>query len=264
MMGSGIQIALAQMDVRLGDPQSNFERVLEVVAEAAGRSCDLVLLPELWSTGYDLSRWESHADTFGEGMFARLSELALEYKTAIGGSILERRNGRAYNTFVLFGPDGASWGIYRKIHLFRLMDEHLWLAPGEEFGLATTPWGPVGLAVCYDLRFPEMFRHYAVAGAGLVLLVAEWPAERIHHWRTLVQARAIENQLFVAAVNRVGRSAAELFGGQSLIVDPWGNIRAEGDAAEQTISTQIDLSEVTEVRSRIPVLDDRRPEIYSR
>lgn len=258
-----LTISLGQMDVVLGQPAANFERVREWTREAARRGSALVLFPELWSTSYDYEAVDRLAEPLGEGLFAQLSELARENHIAIGGSVLEKQDGRVYNTFALHGGDGSLQAAYRKVHLFRLMDEDKWLAPGDRLELVETDWGMTGLGICYDLRFPEMFRRYALGGARLVLLPAEWPAVRTYHWQTLLRARAIENQMFVAACNRVGELRGEPFGGRSAVIDPWGEPLVEGGANESLLTTEIDLSKVDEARGRIKVFEDRRPDVYS-
>jgi predicted amidohydrolase len=257
-----LNLSLGQMHVHLGEPEKNFERVRAWTIEAARRGSALALFPELWSTGYDLENWPAHAAPLGEKMFARVSALAREQCIALGGSILEAREGRAYNTFVLFDSAGQQIADYRKTHLFRLMDEDKWLAPGEKLELVETEWGMTGLGICYDLRFPELFRKYALGGARLMLLPAEWPSRRAYHWQTLLRARAIENQMFVAGCNRVGESRGEHFGGGSAVIDPWGEAVVEGGGAETLLTAEIDLGMVDEVRQRIPVFKDRRPDVY--
>lgn len=262
------KLTLAQMDIQFGDPESNYEHAASLIARAAQAGSQLVLLPELWSTGYDLPNWAQLASPLEEGMFARLGKLAVRHKIAVGGSLLEALDGRAYNTFVLYNASGRLAGCYRKVHLFRLMDEHLWLHPGDRLTLCPLDLPgldqplQVGLAICYDLRFPEIFRRYALEGASLILLPAEWPAPRIQHWNTLVQARAIENQVFMAAVNRTGHSPSDLFGGNSLTVGPGGEILAQGGESEALLTCIIDLDRVAEVRRTIPIMADRRPEVY--
>jgi len=257
-----LTLSLGQMDVKLGEPETNLARVSAWTAEAARRGSALVLFPELWSTGYDLENWQRHASPPGQGMFPRLAALAREHHIALGGSVLEVRDGKAYNAFALFDATGALNATYRKTHLFRLMDEEKWLAPGEKLELVEADWGLTGLGVCYDLRFPEFFRNYALRGARLVLLPAEWPARRAYHWQTLLRARAIENQMFLAGCNRVGESKGEVFGGGSAVIDPWGEAVVEGGSGETLLTAEIDLDQVDSVRNRIPVFKDRRPEIY--
>jgi len=257
-----LNLSLGQMNVQLGEPEANLARVSAWTAEAARRGSALVLFPELWSTGYDLENWQRHASPPGQGMFPRLAGLAREHHIALGGSVLEVRDGKAYNAFALFDAEGALSATYRKTHLFRLMDEEKWLAPGEGLEMVEAEWGLTGLGVCYDLRFPELFRHYALRGARLVLLPAEWPARRAYHWQTLLRARAIENQMFLAGCNRVGESKGEVFGGGSAVIDPWGEAVVEGGSSEALLTAEIDLDMVDAVRQRIPVFNDRRPEIY--
>jgi predicted amidohydrolase len=124
------------------------------------------------------------------------------------------------------------------------------------------PWGATSIAICYDLRFPELFRRYAVEGAKLMMIPAEWPLERIEHWKALLVARAIENQCYIAATNAAGQTGNTVFGGHSMIVDPWGKIIVAGGESPAMLTAEIELDVVDEVRDRIPVLRDRRPELY--
>jgi predicted amidohydrolase len=258
-----LNLSLGQMHLHLGEPERNFERVRAWAAEAARRGSQLVVFPELWPTAYDLENWPRHADPLGEGMFARLSALARDQRLAIASSVLEAKDGRAYNTLALYGADGGLQGLYRKVHLVPMLDEPKWLAAGGELAVVEAEWGLSGLGVCYDLRFPEMWRRYALAGARLFLLPAEWPSRRASHWRTLLRARAIENQVFIAACNRVGESKGEVFAGRSAVIDPWGEPVAEaGGEAEVLLTAEIDLGKADEIRARIPVFKDRRPDLY--
>jgi omega-amidase len=258
-----LTVSLAQFDIALGDPATNLARVERWLAEAARRGSDLIVLPELWSTGYDLERAAELSSPLTAGLAARVAALAAEHKTWIAGSILAfDEQGNPANTAILVDSKGETVGIYRKIHLIGLMDEDKHLAPGQALSLVETPWGIVGQGICYDLRFPEFFRAYALAGALLVLLPSEWPAARIDHWRTLLRARAIENQIYVVATNRVGEDRANTFGGRSAIIDPWGETVVEAGSGEVLLTATIDLELVASIRQRIPVFDDRRPDLY--
>jgi predicted amidohydrolase len=148
------------------------------------------------------------------------------------------------------------------VHLYRLMKEDLCLTAGAQTTIVELPWAPAGLAICYDLRFPELFRKYALAGARMVILPAEWPRPRLAHWRTLLRARAIENQMYVIACNRVGGTSGDQFPGHSAIVDPWGRAIVEGGEDEEVLTAEINLDEVTSFRKLIPVFEDRRPDLY--
>ena len=258
-----VSISLGQMHIKLGRVEDNLETAEGLIADAARQGSDLILLPELWSTGYDLENAADYADALGGGMFAQISELASQHRIAVCGSILERRNGQVMNCASWHAADGEILAVYRKIHLFRLFDEHKWLGEGETPVALDAPWGTTGLAICYDLRFPELFRRYAVAdGAKLIVVCAEWPAARVEHWRSLLIARAIENQCFVAATNACGETGSTAFGGCSMIIDPWGAVIAEADDTAGLLSAQIDLALVDRVRRTIPVFEDRRPDAY--
>lgn len=259
-----ITVAIGQMDIALGDPEANLKTVQRLAAEAAEQHADLLLLPELWGSGYDLERAEELADELNTGLFAAVASLARHYNMAICGSLLEwdAETGRAYNTATLYDSEGNLRGSYRKVHLIGLMDEDRYLGAGESAAVHELPWGQGALAICYDLRFPELFRRYALDGAQIVLLPSEWPEPRIEHWRTLLRARAIENQCFVVACNRVGSDRANTFGGRSAAIDPRGNVLIEAGDQAELITATLDLDLIEEVRRFLPIFADRRPEVY--
>jgi predicted amidohydrolase len=257
-----ISISLAQMHIELAQPDANLETAIGFVKQASASRSDLILFPELWSSGYDLKNAERYIPV-NASVLEVLSELAVSENIAIGGSLLEKIAGQFYNTFYLIGQDGQVLAKYSKIHLFRLMNEDRWLQGGRQAQVANFPWGAAGMAICYDLRFPELFRHYALQNAKLICLPSEWPSVRIQHWQVLLQARAIENQIFVAAVNSVGQTGKETFGGASAIISPWGEALAEGNCQDESLlSAEIDFDEVERVRQTIPIFQDRRPELY--
>ena len=257
-----LTIALAQMDVPPGQPEVNLGRARDFAIQAREAGADLLLLPELWLHGYDLERAEEWAAPLGEGGFAHMAGLARESGLHLAGTLLERHDGGVSNTAVLYAPDGTLLGSYRKIHLFRLMQEPRYLVPGDHATLCPTPWGPVGLAICYDMRFPELFRAMALAGAVLFLVPAQWPVRRVEAWFLLARARAAENELFVAACNRVGSDGQVTFPGRSCLVDPWGNTLVEGDSNERLLIAHADMQEVRKTRRYLTVYEDRRPEAY--
>ena len=258
-----LTISLGQLDIVLGDPTANLDTVRTMVAEASRRGSDIIVFPELWSTGYDLENVDIHATPINEGVFVDLIYLAQQYDIHILGSALSvLGEGKYGNTAVLLDPNGEMIGIYSKTHLFRLMSEEKYLTAGDSLTLSDTPWGKAGLAICYDLRFPEIFRHYALGGAKMVFIPAEWPKPRLAHWQTLLRARAIENQMYIIACNRVGESKEDSFFGHSCIIDPWGEIVIEGGESSMLLTATIDTAKVDEVRAKIPVFADRRPDLY--
>jgi omega-amidase len=263
-----LTIALAQMNVTLGQPKVNCERAASLIARARRLGSDLVILPELFSTGYDLENVGSHASVLTgrarrANWFGRFGALAKANGVWLTGTLLEAQaDGRYYNCMPLYNHEGSLVAAYRKIHLFRLMEEEQYLAPGQDTSLIDLPWGRAGLAICYDLRFPELFRRYAVFGAQLVIVPAQWPSAREDHWRTLLRARAIENQCYVAGCNRVGTSKDTTFCGRSAVIDPWGRTLVEGGNDEELLTVTVDLEDVDTARHQIPVFGDRRPELY--
>jgi len=258
-----LSISLGQMRIKLARVEDNLVNAERMIAEAAARNSQLTILPELWSTGYDLENAGDYADELDAGMFAQISQLARENSMAVFGSILERRGDQYMNCAAYYDRAGGLASVYRKIHLFRLFDEHLWLGEGDAPATLDAPWGTAGLSICYDLRFPELFRRYAVDhGAKLLLICAEWPLIRVEHWRALIIARAIENQCFVAAANSCGETGGTVFAGHSMIVDPWGNVIVEAGEDEALLTAKIDLDEVDRVRRAIPIFEDRRPDAY--
>ncbi len=257
-----LNITLAQMHIELGDARKNTASMQKLAAEAARRGSHLVVFPELFSTGYALEHAGELASQLNAGTFTQMSSTAVESKISIVGSILEKRGVEITNSAPFFASNGRMMGVYRKLHLFRQMDEDKYLAPGPSPLVLDLPWGSTALAICYDLRFPELFRRYATDGAKMVILPAEWPLERIAHWRVLLQARAIENQCYIIACNAAGQIGATVFGGHSMIVDPWGNILIEGGEDAMLLTAEIELERVEAVRASMTVLEDRRTDVY--
>ncbi|WP_206109169.1 carbon-nitrogen family hydrolase [Paenibacillus sp. HB172176] len=264
-MTGTLRIALLQMDVEAGFPERNFaklEQLLEKAVQSEPKP-DVLMFPEMWNTGYALTQIEELADEQGRRTIAFLSRFAEEHEVyIIGGSIAEKREDGVYNTIYAFDRRGGKIGEYSKIHLFRLMEEEKYLQAGGKPGELKLEGEQAGMMICYDIRFPELSRKLALQGAKLLFVPAEWPNPRLHHWRTLLTARAIENQMYVIACNRMGQSGETSFFGHSLVIDPWGEIVAEAGEEETILYADIDLSLVDQVRTRIPVFEDRRPSLY--
>jgi predicted amidohydrolase len=194
-----------------------------------------------------------------------MAELAQTHGLYVAGTALEHNpGGRPFNTAALYGPDGSCLGSYRKVHLWAPLGEVEHMTPGDRLPALELPWGPVAMAICYDLRFPELWRRLADAGAQLVLIPAEWPIRRVEHWRLLLRARAVENQIYVAGCNRAGMGPDGEFGGHSAVVDPWARVLVEGNAEPGLFIATIEMDEVTQARQTFPFLADRRPEVYGR
>ncbi len=260
---SKMTISIAQIHIAPGDVARNFETFRTMTAEAAQRGSDLVVFPELWSTGYVLQQALEYASEAGSGMFTQIADLAAEHRIAITGSILEKRGTQVWNSAPYFNADGQMLGIYSKLHLFRLFNEEKYLQAGTEPLALNLPFATAGMAICYDLRFPELFRLYSTRDhASMMIIPAEWPRTRVEHWRALLIARAIENQSYVIACNNAGESDGVIFGGHSMIVDPWGRIVAEAGDEPALVTAEIELDTIAEARAKIPVFQDRRTDIY--
>lgn len=265
-MTKKFNIALLQMDIMIGKPDENFKRCVELLDEAiiASPKPDLIMLPEMWNTGYALEEIHELADEQGARTKTLFSEFCRKHRVyVIAGSISEKMDKEVRNTTYVFDRGGSVIGDYSKIHLFRLMDEEKYLTSGQTLGRCQIEGQDAGLMICYDIRFPELTRTLALEGAKILFVPAQWPMPRVHHWRTLLLARAIENQMFVVACNRVGTSRETGFFGHSMIIDPWGGILAEGGEAEEIVRAEINLDQVDKVRSTIPIFEDRRPSLYN-
>jgi len=254
----GLVVSLGQMDVAFGCPEDNLKKVREMAAQAASRRSQVLVLPELWTTGYDLERAERYASSTTEGLFKELAQVAEEHGLYIAGSSLSAREGNFFNTATIFSPAGQLVGRYDKLHLFPPMEEPAYLTAGKERPVFDLPWGRCALAICYDLRFPELFLHYALKGAEMVFIPAEWPRPRLLHWQTLLRARSIENQCFIVGCNRVGEAKGFSFFGHSAMYGPRGELVVEGGEREMLLTAEIDLAEVAAARRELAVLEARR------
>jgi omega-amidase len=259
-----MKTALIQMDIALGDVEANRCKARSFIAQGLDRGAELFVLPELWTTGYALKEIHRLAEPADGQTVCMLQQIARENRIEIiTGSIAELRNGKVFNTAYAIGRNGGILAQYSKIHLIGLMAEDRYLSPGKEKCLFDLSLGKAGMIICYDLRFTELPRALALQGCQALFIPAEWPSARGRHWQALTIARAIENQMFVIAVNRVGSDPDNAFFGHSMIVNPWGEILIEGaETEEELLVTDVDFAAVADIRKRIPVFADRRPECY--
>jgi len=259
-----VSVALLQLEVSSAEsPDARVARVLNLIPEAAANA-EFLVLPELWHVGaFDLDAIRTHAQSILGPLARQLGAAARAQGVWLhAGSIAERDDsGRLFNTSLLFAPSGDLIARYRKIHLFGFASgESAVMSAGEELVLTQTDLGRTGLSTCYDLRFPELFRALGAQGAESVVVTSGWPHSRIEHWRVLVRARAIENQCWVIACNQVGTQNGPdgpmMLGGLSQIVDPLGEVVAQGGAEECLVFGSVDVTSVREVRDSFPVLRD--------
>jgi predicted amidohydrolase len=256
-----MKLALVQFEPEAGTA-ANVETAASYVEAAATDGADLVLLPEIWNVGYfAFDAYEAEAEPIDGPTATRMGELAAEHGIHLhAGSIVERgEDGDLYNTSLLFGPDGSLLDVYRKMHLFGYeSEESKLLTPGERVVTVDTEFGTVGMTTCYDLRFPELYRALRDDGADLFLITSAWPQARLDHWRLLNRARAVEEQVFLAAANLTGTNGGVELGGNSLLVDPWGVPRANAGGEAGVTTATVDLDAIERVREEFPALGDRR------
>ena len=267
-----MKVACLQMNSQ-DDKAANLAAAEELVRRAAVGGARLVVLPETWTFKGGHAALAGAAEALDGPCNTVLAGLAAQLDLSIlAGSIYERREGsdRLANSSVLFGPSGAPLAVYRKIHLFdavaggKTYRESDDLEAGDEVVTAQVDGVTVGLSICYDLRFPELYRALALRGARVLLVPSAFTAATGRaHWEVLLRARAIENGCFVAAAGQWGLYAGDrLSFGHSMIVDPWGTVLAEAPDGVGLCVAELDLSVVDRVREQLPVLDHRRADVY--
>ena len=256
-----VTVALIQLNCTSADPvYQRVTRALGLVAKAAAKA-QFVVLPELWHVGaFDIEAAREHAQVIDGPLITDLGALAKQHAIWLhGGSFCEEADGSYFNTSVLFSPEGDLRATYRKIHFFGFEGgETTLMSAGSELVVVDTPLGPTGLATCYDLRFPELFRALTEGGATAFVVTSGWPTPRIEHWDVLTQARAIENQAWLIACNEVGDQPGTTLGGHSCVIDPKGAVVARGGGDEEIIYVEIDPETPKAWRSQFPVLRDIR------
>lgn len=253
------------MDMVLGCPEENFAHAAKLIKQAMADRPDVLVLPETWNTGYfpkeDL---ESLCDRDGQRVKAEIGRLAKEFSVNIvAGSVSNLRDGKVYNTCMVFDREGDHIASYDKTHLFSPMGEDRYYTPGDHLCRFTLDGVSCGIIICYDIRFPELTRTLTVPGLDVLFVVNQWPKERMFHLRSLAVARAIENQMFVVYCNSCGAANGTQYGGNSAVIDPWGATVALAGESEQILTADADLSVLQNIRNSIHVFRDRCPELYT-
>jgi predicted amidohydrolase len=254
-----MQVASVQLSVVENNKSATIDKAVESILRARG--ADLIVLPELWNIGFmSFDRYVPEAEDRSGPTLAALRDVARELSAHIHtGSFVEKEGERHFNSSYLLSPQGEILANYRKIHLFGYKSKEAQILDhGHEVVVADTSLGKLGLATCYDLRFPELFRRMVEKGAELFLICSAWPYPRLEHWIMLNRVRALENQCFLVSANSVGMNGSSQFVGHSMMVNPWGIILASGGDEEVVIRGECDLDEVKSARERFPALADRQ------
>ena len=257
---STIQAAAIQFNVQQGDVDANLEYVRAALKRTSDAGAQLAVLPEMWSSGFAYKTLNELALRTSD-IVAELLELSRNLRLVIVGSMPEPNGDKVFNTINVI-DNGRLAGIYRKMHLFSLLGEDRAFSSGDGWLLAETSLGKIGVIICYDLRFPELSRRLALEGARVICVPAQWPKPRQEHWRTLLRARAIENQLYVVSCNACGVIGKLDFFGMSMIIDYKGEVLADAGEDQLEIVAPLDMLKMAEWRAQIPCFNDRRPDVY--
>ncbi len=248
-----------QWDIAWENKQANFEKVRSLLKEAAPEKNSLVVLPEMFATGFSMNA-EKIAEGAGQETEQFLSNTAKEFKVCLlGGAAMRGRDGRARNKALVFSPSGELLGFYAKMQPFVPGGEAEHYTAGEK--VAAFRWADFIISpfICYDIRFPEIFREAAAKQRPeLFVIIASFPDKRISHWQPLLKARAIENQAYVVGVNRIGKDPYHAYNGQSAIFGPHGELMADAGDREGCIRAELDLAGLRKYREALPFLGDMR------
>jgi predicted amidohydrolase len=249
-----ITFSIVQINCGVNQFESNFLKINNFLEKLPITESHLVVLPELWSSGFTDKLSLAHYKNIE--IIESLLSIANSRNLLIAGSYIIHENDHYYNQLKVIGPGNKELTKYNKNHLFPQMQETQFFTKGDELSILEI-WGiKIGMAICYDLRFPELFRNYAANKAEICILPAQWPEKRIDHFKTLLQARAIENQMFMISSNVCGKIENTIFGGHSSIIDHMGKIRAKIIDNESSTTLQIRIEDLQQWRKDFPVLID--------
>lgn len=271
-MDKSFKMALCQMKV-VDNRDENVKKAVKLVNKSAGKGADLVVLPEMFNCPYDNSKFPEYAEEPSASQSLKdLSHAVRDNQIhLVAGSIPESNNGKIFNTSFVFNPQGEIIGSHRKIHLFDIdmpnaitFQESNTLAPGDEITIIETDLARIGVAICYDIRFPELIRLMALEGVELLVVPGAFnmttgPA----HWKALIRSRAVDNQMFLAAVSPArDEESTYVAYGHSMVVDPWGDVLGEAGSGEEIVYADVHLNRISEVRKELPLLSNRRDDVY--
>ncbi|MFN8608124.1 MAG: carbon-nitrogen hydrolase family protein [Vulcanimicrobiota bacterium] len=266
-----MRVGVVQLSSTL-DADRNLAKAAELIAAAGQAGARLVALPEVFNRRGESAQVRAQAESLDGPTLSWASQQACIHRLwLLAGSLAEKAGDFCHNTSCLFGPDGERVALYRKIHLFdvdipgAVARESANVTPGTEMVLANVDGQSLGLTICYDLRFPELYRRLTLLGARLISVPSAF-TERTgrDHWEVLLRARAIENQVFVLAPNQFGTTAGTPTSyGRSMIIDPWGTVLAQAGDSESLILADLDFERQAELRQRLPSLEHRRPDLYA-
>lgn len=259
-----MKVLVVQNNAILNNKTANFDNVEKLLEPYLQMDTDLILMPEVWAVGWDCSTFKKEAEpTENSPTIEFLRHLAQKHKSLIiGGSYIRTTDSGEYkNTCPVITKEGKLLVQYDKMHLFSHpgSEEQKYLSAGEELVILDLGYTKIGLTVCYDIRFPEIFRQYSQNGVEIYINTAAWGKNKLMHWETMQKARAIENQCYVLAADQTGKIKGEEFNlGHSMVIDPWGDVESELGEEEACICADLDLEKLRKLRNEFPLLADRR------
>lgn len=263
-MNNPLTIHLIQWRIIPGNVEGNLDRAQELIGSASPGKGDLVLLPELFPSGFYYTDLGKVADRY-EDVVRWMGVIGARYEVAVAGSVPTQRPEGVANTMLLVDKVGEIVASYDKVHLFFVADEDLHFTPGKRTEVIHWEGLDVGLAICFDLRFPEMTRKLCDDGARIVLVSAQWPRVRVDHFRDFTRVRAMENQVYIASCNSCGDDGKGLvLGGGSTVVGPSGEVKGVLGDEEGVLTVNIDLDEIERIRNSFPVLKVRRQDVFGK
>lgn len=257
-----MKIGLAQMDIVWEDKLVNIQKAEKMIQDAVGKRIDYLLFPEMSLTGFSMNTSLIGEEESKRETLEIFSNFSKKYDIFLGVGYVEKRIDKAFNRYGIINPSGAILADYIKIHPFSFGEEGIYYTGGEQIervnmgNILTVPF------ICYDLRFPEIFQR-ASRHAHLITVAANWPKDRREHWITLLKARAIENQCYIAGVNRVGEGNGLNYSGDSMVIDPYGEILSNSIDGEGIVSAEIDKNIVESYREKFELKKDRKEELYA-
>lgn len=259
-----MKVTCIQMDMQLGKVDENYAHAKALIEKAMEDQPDVLVLPETWEMGFfPKDELAVLCDQDGQRIKREIGALAKHYNVNIvAGSVADRHDGKIYNTSFVFNRQGNCIASYDKTHSFSPMGEDDYFTKGDHLCRFTLDGVSCGIIICYDIRFPELTRSLTVDGLDMLFVVSQWPKVRTFHLRSLTTARAIENQMFLCCCNSCGTAGQTVYGGNSAIIDPWGETIALAGEQEQLLTAECDFSILQNIRTSINVFADRRPEIY--
>lgn len=259
-----LKIGIYQMNMRFLDASYNHNHCRKSIEKFDIVDTDILVMPETWNLGFfpkinlkKLSYDEKNKTIDEMALLARKNDINI-----VAGSIINYENENVYNTSISFDNQGKVINEYNKIHLFSYMGEDKYFSPGETVSIFYIGAIKCATIICYDIRFTELVRYLALKGVQVLFVVAQWPLSRIEHWRLLNRCRAVENQIFVVAVNSCGKADEVIYGGNSMVIDPWGNVLCQLGENEEFKNVEINLEELQKIRNTINIYRDRKYYLY--